>query len=123
MKTLEIFHNKCAKQVCNMKPNDSNSKALDLLHWKTLDARRKFHRCAIIYKSRGNDIWYSVNDLTGKDLQGIHHNGMKNFFIDFLWRSSIPELTEFHTDLPVMMEDEPPPRPLSKGFSQTTKKI
>ena len=31
MKTLQIFHNKCAKLVCNMKPSDSSTKALDLL--------------------------------------------------------------------------------------------
>ena len=51
MKTLQMFHNKCAKPVYNMKQNDSSPKALGLLHWKTLDARRKLHRCDTIYES------------------------------------------------------------------------
>ena len=79
MKTLQIFHNKCAKIVCNMKPSDSSTKALDLLNWKTLDARRKFHRCATIYKSSKSDISYSVNNLTGKDLHGIQTRNSNHY--------------------------------------------
>ena len=71
MKTLQIFHNKCTKLVCNMKQSDSSTKAFDLPHWKTLDARRKFHRCATTYKASKNDVSYSVNNLTGEDLHGI----------------------------------------------------
>ena len=59
MKTLQVLHNKCAKLVLNMKPCDSSKKALESLHWKSLDFRRKFHRFATIYKSTKNDISYN----------------------------------------------------------------
>ena len=56
-----------------MKPNDSSTTAFDNTSaaLKNSKPRRKFHRCATIYKSRKNDISYSVNNLTGKDLHGI----------------------------------------------------
>ena len=71
MKTLQVLHNKCAKLILNMKPYDSSTKALDSLHWKSLDFRRKFHRCATIYKSTINDISYTFSNKTGKDLHNI----------------------------------------------------
>ena len=71
MKTLQIFHNKCVQPVGNMKPSDSSTKALDLQQWKTLDARRKSHRCVTIYKSSKSVISYTVNNLVGKDFHGI----------------------------------------------------
>ena len=80
MKSLQIFHNKCAKLVCNMKSSDFSTKALDLLQCKTLDARRKFHRCATIYKATKNDISYSVNNLTGKDLHGIQMRSSDQYY-------------------------------------------
>ena len=71
LKTLQVLHNKCAKIVLNMKPYDSSTKALDSLHWKSLDLRRKFHRCDTIYKSKKNDISNTFNNKTGKDLHNI----------------------------------------------------
>ena len=66
--------------VTSMEPEMKYArKALDLLKWKTLDARRKFHRCATIYKSRKSDISYSVNNLTGKDLHGIQTRNSNHY--------------------------------------------
>ena len=52
-------------------PYDSSTKALDSLQWKSLDFRRKFHRCATIYKSTISDISYTFSNKTGKDLHNI----------------------------------------------------
>ena len=62
------LHNKCTKLLLNIKSYDSSTKALDSLHWKSLDFRRKFHRCAAIYNSKKNDISYAFSNKTGKDL-------------------------------------------------------
>ena len=71
MKTLRVLHNKFAKLILNMKPYDSSKKTLDSLHWKSLDFRRKFHRCATIYKSKKNDISYTISNKTGRDIHKI----------------------------------------------------
>ena len=81
MKTLQILHNKCAKIVLNMKPFESSTNALDSLHWKSLDFRRKFHRCAIIYKSKKNDISYTFNNKTGKDLHNIQTRNNEQYHL------------------------------------------
>ena len=81
MKTLQVLHNKCAKLILNMKPNDSSTKALDSLHWKSLDFRRKFHRCATIYKSRKNGISYTFSNKTGKDLHNIQTRNNEQYHL------------------------------------------
>ena len=62
-----------------MKPRNSSTKALDLLHWKTLDAGRKFHQCATIDKSSKNEISYSANNLKGKDLHGMQTRSSNHY--------------------------------------------
>ena len=62
-----------------MKPSDSSTEAVDLLHWNTLDALPKFHRCATIYKSSKKELSYSVNNLTGKDLHGIQTRSSNHY--------------------------------------------
>ena len=81
MKTLHVLHNKCAKIVLNMKPYDSSTKALDSLHWKSLDLRRKFHRRATIYKSKKNYISYTFNNKTGKDLHNIETRNNEQYHL------------------------------------------
>ena len=51
MTTLQVLDNWSAKLILNMKPHESSTEAMQQLHWKPLELRRKFHRCAIIYKS------------------------------------------------------------------------
>ena len=81
MKTLQVLHNRCAKLVLNMKPCDSSTKVLDSLHWKSLDFRRKFHRCTTIFKSKKNDISYSFCIKTGKDLQNIQTRNYEQYHL------------------------------------------
>ena len=81
MKTLQVLHNKCAKIVLNIKPYDSSTKALDSLHWKCLDFRRKFHQCATVYKSKKNDISYTFNNKTGKDLHNIQTRNNEQYHL------------------------------------------
>ena len=79
MKTLQVLHNKCAKLVLNMKPNDSSKKALNLLHWKSLDIRRKFHRCAIIYKSIKTIKQGTFSNKIGHDLHNIQTRNKEQY--------------------------------------------
>ena len=81
MKTLQVLHNKCAKLILNMKPYDSSTKALDSLHWKSLNSIRKFHRCATIYKSIKNDISYTFSNKTGKDLHNIETRNSEQYYL------------------------------------------
>ena len=81
MKTLQVLHNKCAKLIFYMKLYDSSTKALDSLHWKSLDFRRKFHRCATIYKSKKNDISYIFNNKTVKDLHNIQTRNNEQYHL------------------------------------------
>ena len=55
-----------------MKSHDSSTKGLDSLHWKSLDVRRKLHRCATICKSKKSDISYTSSNKTGKNPRGVY---------------------------------------------------
>ena len=81
MKTLQVLHNNCGKLVLNMKPNDSSTKALNLLHWKSLDIRRKFHRCATIYKSKKDDISCTFSNKTGHGLHNIQTRNKEQYHL------------------------------------------
>ena len=92
MKTLQVLHNKCAKLILNMKPYGSSTKALDSLHWKSLDFRRKFHRCATIYKSKKNDISYTISNKTGRDLHNIQTRNNEQYHLPKVrmnWRKQV----------------------------------
>ena len=81
MKRLQVLHNKCTKLVLNMKPNDSSTKALNSLHWKSLDIRRKFHRCATIYKSKKTIFSYTFSNKTGNDLHNIQARNKEQYHL------------------------------------------
>ena len=75
MKTLQVLYNKCANLILSMERYHSSTNALHSLHWKSLDFRQKFHRCATIYKSNKNEISYNFGNKRGKD---IHSHQTRN---------------------------------------------
>ena len=53
--SLQVLQNKAAKEILNMRDDDSSMMALQLLNWKPLKLRRQFHRCQFMSKSIENN--------------------------------------------------------------------
>ena len=51
MASLQILQNKAAKIILDEPLHSSATEALEKLKWKSLDRRRRYHRCILVFKS------------------------------------------------------------------------
>ena len=75
MDNLQVLHNKAAKFVLNLPNRESSTRALTLLSWRPLSARRKIHRCAFVY--RAIQSHKGKNPFNFPNLQGQNYHKLQ----------------------------------------------
>ena len=82
MDNLQVLHNKAAKYVLNLPNKESSTRALTLLSWRPLSARRKIHRCAFVYRAiqshKGKNP-FNIPNLQGQDYHKYNTRGKLKF--------------------------------------------
>ena len=72
MQSLQILQNKAAKEILDRPYYSSSTDALETLQWKTLECRRKIHRCIFIHKCLNNYINHDFNIKLNKDFHNYN---------------------------------------------------
>ena len=82
MDNLQVLHNKAAKFVLNLPNRELSTRALTLLSWRPLSARRKIHRCAFVYRAiqshKGKNP-FNFPNLQGQDYHKYNTRGKLKF--------------------------------------------
>ena len=82
MDNLQVLHNKAAKFVLNLPNRESSTRALTLLSWRPLSARRKIHRYAFVYRAiqshKGKNP-FNFPNLQGQDYHKYNTRGKLKF--------------------------------------------
>ena len=83
MNSLQVLQNKAAKEILNMRNDDSSTMALQLLNWKPLKLRRQFHRCQFMSKSiENNSVDFQFDNCCGSQVHS--YNTRYKIILDYL---------------------------------------
>ena len=77
----DMNKNKAAKIILDHHPQSSATEALDLLGWKPLHLRRRFHRCTTIYKCLHGFIDFNFHFVRNSSIHNYSTRSRDDFHL------------------------------------------
>ena len=81
MENLQTLQNKAAKIILDHHPQSSATEALDSLGWKPLHLRRRFHRCATIFKCLHGFIDFNFHFVRNSSIHNYSTRSRDDFHL------------------------------------------